>query len=66
MTEYMRSFQCPLVEIFANVPYLSLEIPWETITNSTDCGIFNMRHVETSMDRNIRDFQTAVKAKSFA
>ncbi|CAH1413746.1 unnamed protein product [Lactuca virosa] len=66
MTDYMRSVQHHFYETFANVPIQILQLPWETINNSTDCGVLTMRHMETFMGGNVKAFKAGFKPESVA
>ncbi|CAI9276353.1 unnamed protein product [Lactuca saligna] len=66
MTDYLRSMQHHVSETFANVPIQILQLPWETINNSTDCGVFTMRHMETFMGDNVKAFKAGFKPESVA
>lgn len=66
MTDYMRSMQHHISKTFANVPIQILQLPWETINNSTDCGVFTMRHMETFIGDNIKAFKVGFKPESVA
>ncbi|CAH1453776.1 unnamed protein product [Lactuca virosa] len=61
MTQYLRSVHHPNAEAFSHVPRQILQLSWSTVNNSTDYGIFTMRHMETFMGGNIRDFKTGFK-----
>ncbi|CAH1415867.1 unnamed protein product [Lactuca virosa] len=66
MSKYMRSVHHPNAEAFSHVPRQIPQLSWSTVNNSTDCGIFTMRHMETFMGGNIRDFKTRFKSESLA
>ncbi|CAH1427917.1 unnamed protein product [Lactuca virosa] len=66
MSKYLRSVHHPNAKAFSHVPGQIPQLSWSTVHNSTDCGIFTMRHMETFMGGNIRDFKTGFKPESLA
>ncbi|CAH1431616.1 unnamed protein product [Lactuca virosa] len=66
MTQYLRSVHHPNAKAFSHVPRQIPQLTWSTVNNTTDCGIFTMRHMETFMGGNIRDFKTGFKSESLA
>nr|KAJ0185923.1 hypothetical protein LSAT_V11C900485000 [Lactuca sativa] len=66
MIQYLRSVHHPNAEAFSHVPRQIPQLTWSTVNNTTDCGIFTMRHMETFMGGNIRDFKTGFKSDSLA
>ncbi|CAI9278963.1 unnamed protein product [Lactuca saligna] len=66
MSDYLRFVHHPNVEAFSHAPKQIPQLSWSTVNNNTDCGIFTMRHMETFMGGNIRDFKTGCKSESLA
>nr|KAJ0184851.1 hypothetical protein LSAT_V11C900484990 [Lactuca sativa] len=57
---------CPnhQTEMFSHVMPHRLEMPWRTINNHIDCGVFTMRHMETYMSGSMNEFKVGFKNKS--
>ncbi|CAH1421787.1 unnamed protein product [Lactuca virosa] len=41
-------------------------MPWRTINNHIDCGVFKMRHMETYMGGSMNEFKVGFKNESSA
>ena len=52
--------------MFSHVMPHRLEMPWRTINNSIDCGVFTMRHMETYMGGSMNEFKAGFKNESSA
>ncbi|CAI9302703.1 unnamed protein product [Lactuca saligna] len=66
MSKYLRNVHHPNVKAFSHVPRQIPQLSWSTVNTSTDCGTLTMRHMETFMGGNIRDFKTGFKLESLA
>ncbi|KAI3725255.1 hypothetical protein L1987_65036 [Smallanthus sonchifolius] len=41
-----------------------MEMPWQTLENKFDCGVFMMRHMETFKGRTTKDWQCGLTCES--
>ncbi|CAH1425974.1 unnamed protein product [Lactuca virosa] len=63
--DYLRSQNHPKTEMSHLMPH-RLEMPWRTINNHIDCGVFTRRHMETYMGGSMNEFKVGFKNKSLA
>ncbi|CAI9286185.1 unnamed protein product [Lactuca saligna] len=66
IVDYLKSQNHPKAEMFSHVMSHRLEMPWRTINNSIDCGVFTMRHMETYMGGSMNEFKVGFKNESSA
>ncbi|CAI9302230.1 unnamed protein product [Lactuca saligna] len=66
IVDYLKSQNHPKAEMFSHVMPHRLEMPWRTINNSIDCGVFTMRHMETYMGGSMNEFKAGFKNESSA
>nr|KAJ0218106.1 hypothetical protein LSAT_V11C300150680 [Lactuca sativa] len=66
IVDYLKSQNHPKVEMFSHVMPHRLEMPWRTINNHIDCGVFTMRHMETHMGGSMNEFKVGFKNESSA
>nr|KAJ0227372.1 hypothetical protein LSAT_V11C100031940 [Lactuca sativa] len=66
IVDYLKSQNHPKAEMFSHVIPHRLEMPWRTINNSIDCGVFTMRHMETYMGGSMNEFKVGFKNESSA
>nr|KAJ0209832.1 hypothetical protein LSAT_V11C400163580 [Lactuca sativa] len=66
IVDYLKSQNHPKAEMFSHVMPHRLEMPWRKINNSTDCGVFTMRHMETYMGGSMNEFKAGFKNESSA
>ncbi|CAH1420619.1 unnamed protein product [Lactuca virosa] len=64
--DYLKSQNHPKTEMFSHVMPYRLEMPWRTINNHIDCGVFTMRHMETYMGGSMNEFKVGFKNESSA
>ncbi|CAI9262025.1 unnamed protein product [Lactuca saligna] len=64
IVDYLKSHNHPKVEMFSHVMPHRLEMPWRTINNIIDCGMFTMRHMETYMGGSMNEFKVGFKNES--
>ncbi|CAI9296535.1 unnamed protein product [Lactuca saligna] len=66
IVDYLKSHNHPKAEMFSHVMPHRLEMPWRTINNNIDCGVFTMRHMETYMGGSMNEFKAGFKNESSA
>nr|KAJ0212728.1 hypothetical protein LSAT_V11C400161590 [Lactuca sativa] len=66
IVDYLKSQNHPKAEMFSHVMPHRLEMPWRTINNNIDCGVFTMRHMETYMGGSMNEFKAGFKNESSA
>nr|KAJ0228084.1 hypothetical protein LSAT_V11C100007160 [Lactuca sativa] len=66
IVDYLKSQNHPKAEMFSHVMPHRLEMPWRTINNNIDCGVFTMRHMETYMGGSMKEFKAGFKNESSA
>ncbi|CAI9297561.1 unnamed protein product [Lactuca saligna] len=66
IVDYLKSQNHPKAEMFSHVMPHRLEMPWRTINNNIDCGVFTMRHMETYMGGSMNEFKVGFKNESSA
>nr|KAJ0192361.1 hypothetical protein LSAT_V11C800426010 [Lactuca sativa] len=66
IVDYLKSQNHPKTEMFSHVMPYRLEMPWRTINNHIDCGVFTMRHMETYMGGSMNEFKVGFKNESSA
>ncbi|CAH1445865.1 unnamed protein product [Lactuca virosa] len=59
--DYLRSQNHPKTKMFSHVMPHRLEMPWSTINNHIDCGVFTMRYMETYMSGSMNEFKVGFK-----
>ncbi|CAI9297950.1 unnamed protein product [Lactuca saligna] len=64
--DYLKSQNHPKTKIFSHMMSYRLEMPWRTINNHIDCGVFTMRHMETYMGGRMNEFKVMFKNESSA
>nr|KAJ0193703.1 hypothetical protein LSAT_V11C800420220 [Lactuca sativa] len=62
--DYFKSQNHLKTEMFSHVMPHRLEMPWRTINNHIDCGVFTMRHMETYMGGSMNEFKVGFKNES--
>ncbi|CAI9297816.1 unnamed protein product [Lactuca saligna] len=62
--DYLKSQNHPKTEMFSHVMPHRLEMPWRTINNHIDCGVFTMRRMETYMGGSMNEFKVGFKKES--
>ena len=66
MAQFLHEVKHPKATEVSKAFHYRLPMPWRTLSNQVDCGVFTMRHMETFMGCEPGEFKSGFKNESAA